>query len=89
MSNYQDQRMALAKRNAAHFAQNTAVNGILLVGSVARGTADSYSDIDCSIYYETPPDQAAFTAICERALASGGGVYGGTAEAGLCRLRIY
>src|SRR5205085_1468730 len=41
--------LALARRNAATYARNPKVNAIALVGSVARGIADDYSDIDMTI----------------------------------------
>lgn len=78
----QEKRMQLAQQNAARFAQNKQVIGILLAGSVSRGTADTYSDIDCSIYYASPPSEAEFEALCDQAVASGGGVFGGTAASG-------
>jgi hypothetical protein len=75
-------RLALAQRNAEAIATDPRVKGVLVVGSVAKGYADHHSDIDTSIYYEALPSEAEFNAICERAIASGGGVFGGTASEG-------
>lgn len=82
MNAFQKQRMALAERNAAQFAQDPNVIGVLLVGSVSRKTADFYSDIDCSVYYSKLPSEAEFETICQHAIDSGGGVYGGNATEG-------
>lgn len=75
-------RLELARRNAEQLARNPNVRAILLVGSLAQGRADEFSDIDCSVYYHAPPSEAEFQALCARARASGGNLYGGTAAEG-------
>jgi predicted nucleotidyltransferase len=45
-------RFAIAKRIAATYLANPKVRAIGVVGSVARGQADAYSDIDMSICYK-------------------------------------
>ena len=42
-------RRALARIVAPAYAQNPKVAGVLLAGSVARGLADGFSDIDIEI----------------------------------------
>ncbi|MFQ4146454.1 nucleotidyltransferase domain-containing protein [Chlorogloeopsis sp. ULAP02] len=50
--------LALAQKNAASYLVNPKVKAIGIAGSVARGQADVYSDIDMSIYYdELPTDE--------------------------------
>ncbi|MBF2008267.1 MAG: nucleotidyltransferase domain-containing protein [Chlorogloeopsis fritschii C42_A2020_084] len=50
--------LALARKNAASYLVNPKVKAIGIAGSVARGKADIYSDIDMSIYYnELPTDE--------------------------------
>ena len=73
-------RLDLARRNAERYAQNPNVQAILLVGSVSRGTADDYSDVDCSIYYAETPTEEQYQALCEQAIASGGGT---------CTVQVY
>ncbi len=48
-------RRALAERIALVYASNPEVAAILLSGSVARGWADHYSDIELGIYWSRPP----------------------------------
>jgi predicted nucleotidyltransferase len=52
MKEASEQRLALARRNAAAYLAIPKVKAIGIAGSVARGEADEYSDIDMSIYYE-------------------------------------
>jgi nucleotidyltransferase-like protein len=71
-------RIELARRNAARYAENPNVRAIMVVGSVAHGTADDNSDIDCTVFYERPPSEQEFDAICAAARSSGGDLYYGT-----------
>jgi hypothetical protein len=48
----------LADRLAALAAEHTGPRAILLTGSVARGDADEYSDVDLILYYDVLPDEA-------------------------------
>lgn len=58
MNDASKQLLALARRNAASYLVNPKVRAIGVAGSVARGQADTYSDIDMSIYYwELPSDE--------------------------------
>jgi hypothetical protein len=75
-------RIALAKKNATRFTSNPKVKAILLTGSVVQGGADDYSDVDCTIYYATPPSEEEYQAACDTAFAAGGDLYGGSAEEG-------
>ncbi|MBW4605765.1 MAG: nucleotidyltransferase domain-containing protein [Hassallia sp. WJT32-NPBG1] len=50
--------LVLVQKNAAIYLANPKVRAIGVSGSVARGQADAYSDIDMSIYYkELPSDE--------------------------------
>jgi predicted nucleotidyltransferase len=50
-------RAALAELIAPAYAANPNVAAVLLAGSVARGTADQYSDIEIDIFWRTPPSE--------------------------------
>lgn len=52
-------RLALAERIAPAYAANPHVAAVLLAGSVARGTADEFSDIEVDIFWMAAPDMAA------------------------------
>lgn len=49
MTSHLDRLLALARRNAATYSANPNVAAVLLVGSVARGNPDHWSDIDCTV----------------------------------------
>lgn len=49
MTSHLDRLLALARRNAATYGANPNVAAVLLVGSVARGNPDQWSDIDCTV----------------------------------------
>jgi hypothetical protein len=51
-------RFALAERIAASYARNPKVRAIQVAGSVGRGAADRYSDIEIDVYYSEPPSEA-------------------------------
>jgi hypothetical protein len=59
-------RMALAERIAPAYAANPKVRAMLLAGSVARGNADDFSDIEIDIFWAEPPTEADLTAPIER-----------------------
>ena len=50
-----ERRRAIAGRAAQPYADNPAVAAVLLAGSVARGLADAFSDIELDIYWRRPP----------------------------------
>ncbi len=51
-------RYALAERIAASYARNPNARAVMIAGSVGRGTADRYSDIEIDVYYTEPPSEA-------------------------------
>jgi predicted nucleotidyltransferase len=59
-------RMALAQRIAPAYAANPKVRAVLLAGSVARGNADDFSDIEIDIFWSEPPTEADLTVPIER-----------------------
>lgn len=59
-------RRRLAEIVAPEYAANPKVAGVLLAGSVARGTADKYSDIEIDIFWHAPPTDADLLAPIER-----------------------
>lgn len=50
-------RRALAERYAAGYRQLPGVRAVLLTGSVARGLADRYSDIELMVFWDTAPPE--------------------------------
>jgi hypothetical protein len=48
-------RRAIAETVAASYARNPKVAGVLLAGSVARGLADEFSDIEVDVFWHGPP----------------------------------
>src|SRR5580658_1993861 len=48
-------RRAIARRAAEPYAANPDVVAVLLAGSVARGLADDFSDIELDVYWRRPP----------------------------------
>ena len=50
-------RVALAERVAPAYAANPKVAAVLLAGSVARGTADRFSDIEIDVFWHAPPTE--------------------------------
>lgn len=51
-------RIELASRIAPHYAAYANVEAVVVLGGVARGWADSYSDIDLVVYWREPPAEA-------------------------------
>jgi hypothetical protein len=74
--------LKIARRNAEAIAGDPNVAAILLMGSVARGESDRYSDIDTAIYYYDAPTEEQFNQIHDAAVAAGGGLIGGAPEKG-------
>jgi hypothetical protein len=68
MSNQNEiaRRRRLAEIVAPAYAANPKVAAVLLAGSVARGIADQFSDIEIDIYWHTPPTEEDRTAPIER-----------------------
>ena len=64
-----DWRLALARRIASAYADDSNARVVMIAGSTGRGTADPWSDIEVDVYYEEPPTEAARRAAAE---ASGG-----------------
>jgi hypothetical protein len=60
-------RRALAEIVAPAYAVNPKVAGVLLAGSVARGLADQFSDIEIDIFWYAPPTDEDRRAPIERA----------------------
>ena len=60
-------RRALAEIVAPAYAANPKVAAVLLAGSVARGLADEFSDIEIDIYWHAPPTDEDLSAPIERA----------------------
>jgi hypothetical protein len=75
-------RVDLARRNAARFAADPNVKAIMLVGSVAHGVADDFSDVDCTVFCERALSAATYDAICAEARQSGGDLYYGSPSEG-------
>lgn len=80
MNEATEKRLRLAKENAARLSINPNVKAIILTGSVAESHADDNSDIDTIVYIEGPLTDDEFKAVCDAAITSGGGIYGGTAK---------
>jgi hypothetical protein len=62
-------RRALAERFAAGYPERPGVRSVLLGGSVARGLADRWSDIELMVFWDGEPSQA----LRGQAVAAGGG----------------
>jgi predicted nucleotidyltransferase len=50
--------LAIARRIAAVYRTNPNVQAVMLSGSVARGYADHYSDLEIGVFWATPPTDA-------------------------------
>ena len=59
-------RYALAERIAAAYASDPNAQVVMIAGSVGRGRADRYSDIEVDVYYAEPPTVAQRIAAVER-----------------------
>jgi predicted nucleotidyltransferase len=60
-------RQALAQQIAEHYRANPKVMAVIVGGSVARGCADHYSDIDLAVFWTEPPTAKARRVIIKRA----------------------
>ncbi len=60
-------RQALAQQIAADYSANPKVTTVIVGGSVARGCADHFSNIDLGVFWTTPPTEKARRAIINRA----------------------
>jgi Domain of unknown function (DUF4037) len=59
-------RLALAERVGASYASDENAQVVMVAGSVGRGSADRYSDIEVDVYYADPPSEAARMGAVER-----------------------
>jgi hypothetical protein len=59
-------RLALAKEIGASYASNKNAQVVMVAGSVGRGSADRYSDVEVDVYYAEPPTEAERVAAVER-----------------------
>ncbi len=50
-------RFEIATRVAASYRKNPKVRAIMVAGSVGRGVADRYSDLELDVYYAEPPTE--------------------------------
>ena len=60
-------RLALARQIGAAYGVSPNVAAVYIAGSVARGWADRYSDIELDVYWTTPPSDAERFEIIRRA----------------------
>jgi predicted nucleotidyltransferase len=70
-------RIALAERISQPYSQHPQAKAVMVVGSVAYGWADRFSDIDLSVVWDTLPDASDRAALIERI----GGVPEGSGDA--------
>jgi predicted nucleotidyltransferase len=59
-------RLAMARRMAPIYATDPKVRAVIVGGSVARGCADRYSDVEMGIFWDEPPSAAELCAAMER-----------------------
>jgi Domain of unknown function (DUF4037) len=59
-------RFALASQIGAAYASSDNARVVMVAGSVGRGSADRYSDIEVDVYYAEPPTEAERRASVER-----------------------
>ena len=59
-------RLALAERIGASYASDDNAQVVMIAGSVARGSADRYSDIEIDVYYADPPSETERIAAVKR-----------------------
>lgn len=59
----------LARDLAARYAETGNVAAVVIAGSVGRGRADGYSDLELDVYWHAPPTEA------QRVAALGGQVH--------------
>ena len=61
-----DWRMRVAHRVTRPYLADPTVAAVVVAGSVARGRADRYSDLEIDVYWMRPPTDAARLAAVER-----------------------
>lgn len=66
-------RIELARSIAPHYAAYPNVEAVVVLGGVARGWADSYSDIDLVVYWREPPAESERRGVFEQLGAHAGG----------------
>jgi hypothetical protein len=59
-------RLALAEEIGAAYASDDNAQVVMVAGSVGRGSADRYSDIEVDVYYAEPPTEGERIAAVER-----------------------
>ncbi len=72
----------IASKIAAEFRDDPRIEGMAIVGSVARGSVDRVSDIDLMLYLRGEFSQEEIDRENRKAVDSGGNIYGGTPEEG-------
>jgi hypothetical protein len=63
-------RLALARKISSAYASNPKVRALAVAGSVARGCADRYSDIEIDVYWAEPPSDEERRAVAAQAGAT-------------------
>ena len=59
-------RLTLAQRIAQAYAQDPNVDAVAVLGSVSRGCADRFSDIELGVFWSEPPSEREREAVVER-----------------------
>ena len=59
-------RIALGRRIAPIYANHPRVKAIVVGGSVGRGIADRYSDVEIGVFWTEPPSKAVRTTLAEQ-----------------------
>ncbi|ARV60520.1 hypothetical protein BZZ01_19470 [Nostocales cyanobacterium HT-58-2] len=75
MNEANEKRLIIARQNAIAYLASSKVRAIGVAGSVARGQADMFSDIEMSIYYEELPTAQELKAAYEQNQGSDYRVY--------------
>ena len=70
MTEATEQRLPLARRIAEAYAADANARVVMIAGSVGRGSADRYSDVEIDVYYDAAPTLADRAAAVERAGAT-------------------
>lgn len=79
--------LSIARSVAADYARHPKTAAIIVAGSVSRGVTDSVSDIDTSVYLHEPFTKEEFERELNRAVDSGGALYGGDENNGFALWR--
>ena len=66
MNEATSRRLDLAQRLAPAYVDNPKVEAVVVAGSVARGWADAYSDLEIDVFWNEPPTEAERQAIIDR-----------------------